>query len=211
MGGGAVAHPAVTYPSKISGCRDKRRETMRRTSTSFSVVILSALCVTGCQPATPTAPVSPSGPDLLIRSFTILKPKWTGLGGFEATSEVVVQNAGNESASSFEVGIVGVNRESKYVRFNFSYTPTLTAALAPGQEVTLTSKTGLSWHGHFDLTCADDTYDPTQCAMHDKTALWLMAIADYCAGDEVPDHCAVEEIDERNNSRGPVIVEKPGQ
>jgi hypothetical protein len=183
---------------------------MRRTLTLFSVVILFALCLTGCPPgSSPTA--SPSGPDLLIQSFTILKSEWTGLGGFAATVKVVAKNVGSEAASSFEVGIIGVNRENKYVRFEFSYDPTLTAALASGQEVTLTGETGLSWHGHFDIMCVDDTYDPTQCAMHDKTALWLMAIADYCAGDDVPDHCAVEEIDEGNNSRGPVIVEKPGQ
>jgi hypothetical protein len=147
--------------------------------------------------------------DLVIQSFKLLEYDWLILGGFEATAEVVVKNAGNGPVSNFAVDIVAVNREEKYVSFSFAYDPVLTTiGLAPGQEITLTGKTGLSWHGHFDVTCADENYDPAACAMRDENTLWLMAIADYCEGDGAPDHCAIEEMDETNNLSSVVILEK---
>jgi hypothetical protein len=150
-----------------------------------------------------------SNPDLVIQSFEILEYDWLITGGFEATAEVVVKNVGNGPAPAFEVGIIGVNREEKYVRFSFSYDPALTAELVAGQEVTLTGDTGLGWHGHFDVACDDESYDATLCAMLEENTLWLMAVADFCERDGAPDYCAIKEIDEANNSMGAVVVKKP--
>ena len=157
-------------------------------------------------PVPPTS--SQKDVDLVIRSFRILEYDWLILGGFEATAEVVVKNVGNGPAPTFNVGVVAINREEKYVRFSFSYDPAFIVELAPGQEITLTGSTGLGWHGNFDVTCADENYDPTLCAMRDENTLWLMAIVDYCDGDEVPAYCAIEEVDETNNTSSVVVVEK---
>ena len=156
-------------------------------------------------------PVPPRGPDLVIQSFEIENPEWYPIIGptFKATGEVVVKNVGDLSALGFDVGIVGVNREDKYVQFGFFYDAALTVELTSGQDATLTGVIELGHHGHFDVACMDEYYDATYCAMRDENTLWLMAIADYCEGYQVSDHCAVEEIDETNNARGPVVVEKP--
>ena len=124
------------------------------------------------------------------------------------TGTVVVKNVGDLPASGYAVGIVGVNREDKYVWFSYDAVPTDT--LKSGNKDSLKGKIKLDWHAHFDdACCSDEEYDATCCAMHDENTLWLMAIADYCKGYQASDHCAVEEIDEANNARGPVIIEKP--
>ena len=107
------------------------------------------------------------------------------------------------------MAIVAINREGNHIRFVFDYDPGLLAAgLAPGQEVTLTGETGLYWHGNFDVLCADDSYDAAGCAMHDADSVWLMALADYCEGAGMAPYCAVKELDEMNNTQGPVILKK---
>ena len=173
----------------------------QKTFIALMRLAVMVLLMTGCTP--------PGTADLVIQSFRILEYEWSPFGTFGASVEVTVKNVGNAPASTFEVAIVGVNREEKYVRFDFSYDPALTRELASGQQVTLTGQTGLGWHGHFDVTCADENYDPTLCAMRDQNTLWLMAIADYCAGDGVSDTCAVNESDETNNTSDVIVIEKP--
>lgn len=175
-----------------------------------ALMFVVLLCACSPEPTEVAMTESLSGPDLVIQSFQITESDWF-LGVFKATAEVVVKNVGNQPAFDFNVVIVGVNREDKHVRFGFSYEPTLTAELTPGQEVTLQGETGLPWHGHFDVKCSHDEYDATLCAMRDENTLWLLATADYCEGDDGPDHCAVEELDETNNEMGPVIVEKASE
>ena len=153
--------------------------------------------------AAPTAD-SLTGPDLVIQSFIITNPDWL-VNGFAASAEVVVKNVGNMPASGFDVGIVSVNREDNRRQFDFDYDPTLTTELSAGQEVKLAGTTGLAWHVHFDIYCFPDDYDASECAMRDLDTLWLMAIADYCEEDEEPQHCAIEEIDEANNTKAKVI------
>ena len=165
------------------------------------LLLLAAACGRGTTP-------SPGVPDLVASTFRLTDSRWTAIGTFEADVEIVVENVGDGEASDFELAVVGLNQAGGTVAFAFLDEPDRSFSLPAGHELLVSGTIGLGWHGHFDITCAEASYDAERCAMNDEDSILLMAVVDAC--DPLDRHCSVVESDETNNASTQVRVERGG-